>query len=88
MVPLASNGIIGKITNGTIGRTPNRAFISKSIMFETGELHNAIYIYLYLYCITPSRGLRAGARLCGVIRRVIKIKKKFPLEMLVRVDKR
>ena len=34
-----------------------------------------------------SRGLLAGARLCGVSRKVIKIKK-FPLEMLVRVDKR
>ena len=27
MVPLATNGAIGKITNGTIGRTPNRAII-------------------------------------------------------------
>ena len=31
-------------------------------------------IYLYLYCTTPSRVLRAGARLCDVSRRVIKIK--------------
>ena len=33
-----------------------------------------------------SRGLLAGARLCGVSRKVIKIKK-FPQE-IVRVDKR
>ena len=31
-------------------------------------------IYLYLYCITPSRGLCAGARQCDVSRKVIKIK--------------
>ena len=29
MVPLAPNGTIGKITNGTIGRTPNRASVVK-----------------------------------------------------------
>ena len=27
MVPLATNGTIGKITNGTIGGTPNRATV-------------------------------------------------------------
>ena len=30
MVLLATNGTIGKITNGTIGRTPNRANVSYS----------------------------------------------------------
>ena len=29
MVPLATNGIIGKIANGAIGRTPNRAIYVK-----------------------------------------------------------
>ena len=28
MVPLATNGTIGKITNGTNGRTPNRAYMN------------------------------------------------------------
>ena len=28
MVPLATNGTVSKITNGTIGRTPNRALIA------------------------------------------------------------
>ena len=29
MVPLATNGTIGKITIGTIGRTPNRAMVNR-----------------------------------------------------------
>ena len=31
MVPLATNGTIGKITNGTIGRNPNRANVLSKI---------------------------------------------------------
>ena len=32
-------------------------------------IHLAVYLSIYLYCNTPSRGLRAGARLCVVSRR-------------------
>ena len=32
MVPLATNGTIGKISNGTIGRTPNRPIMISGIV--------------------------------------------------------
>ena len=41
MVPLATNGTIGKITNGTIERTPNRAIIS---FIETGKKCGIFYL--------------------------------------------
>ena len=37
-----------------------------------------VYLSIYLYCITPSRRLRAGARQCGVSRRNAFKNKKFP----------
>ena len=44
-----------------------------------------VYVCMYVYCITPSRRLRAGARLCVVSRRNI-INKKFLYDLLVEVE--
>ena len=38
MLPLATNGTTGKITNGTIGRTPNRASVIFEKTLQTGKL--------------------------------------------------
>ena len=52
---------------------------------ETVSMHRLVratavhlYLYLYLNCITPLRGLCAGARKCSVSRRILGIKIKVP----------
>ena len=50
MVPLATNGTIGKISNGTIGRTPNRAsenWAYQSLLSDEATLHRSFH---YLCC--------------------------------------
>ena len=46
MVPLVTNGTIGKITNGTIGRISNRATANS---FHYCTLRG-VYRYIYIYC--------------------------------------
>ena len=46
--------------------------------FRAGVPWEDLYLSIYLYCITPSRRLRAGARQCGVSGRNAFKNKKFP----------
>ena len=49
-------------------------------------MYVCMYVCMYVYCITPSRRLRAGARQRRVSGRNAFKNKKFPHDLLVGVD--